>query len=420
MRSLDPVTLIGNWLRAAASPAGRRVLLLTFLIDAPFAFVFLIAVQTYLPEQTLMGTSLPGLCLALFGGGKLVAQYVGGRLTDHLGLRSATVAGLALIVAAQAGFLLSTVAIVIALLASAAYGAGSAIVWPAVFARASRFPNETRAQISAAMTVTSGAGMASALALGWLLPEDLSFGLAIAATLVLVTVAFVLALFAGEPADPDDDERETASRVLGLRDVFAHPPMLKLGGVIFLQSASVAAMMSIFRAIGRDLLDVSLREQMILFVGPAAGFGAGIALAGLVGGIVGRRNMLAVAYLTSAVSFVLLPTAGAGVLGPSMVLLTTGCLGMGLAMPTTTAASFDLARVTPGVTFGFLLTLEGIGHALGPAGGALFGTVEGTLMFMAALQMVAFFTSLTMAPKNQPDFRPVKLPADVAASTVEV
>src|SRR4029078_7243714 len=102
MRSLDPGAVIGNWLRAAASPAGRRVLLLTFLVDAPFAFVFLIAVQTYLPEQTPLARSLPGLCRALLGGGKLVAQCVGGRLTDPLGLRAATVAGLALIVAAQA------------------------------------------------------------------------------------------------------------------------------------------------------------------------------------------------------------------------------------------------------------------------------------------------------------------------------
>ena len=52
MRSLDPRTLILGWLRAAASPPGRRVLLLTFLVDAPFAFVFLNAVQTYLPQQT--------------------------------------------------------------------------------------------------------------------------------------------------------------------------------------------------------------------------------------------------------------------------------------------------------------------------------------------------------------------------------
>src|SRR5438067_13517424 len=123
MRSLDPIALIGNWLSAAASPAGRRVLVLAFLVDAPFAFVFLIALQTYFPQQTLIGTSVPGLCLALFGGGKLVAQYFGGRLTDRLGLRDATIIGIALIVLAQSLLLLSTVETGIVLAASALYGA---------------------------------------------------------------------------------------------------------------------------------------------------------------------------------------------------------------------------------------------------------------------------------------------------------
>lgn len=419
MRSLDPVALVRNWLRAAASPAGRRVLLLTFLVDAPFAFVFLIAVQTYLPQQTLLGTSLPGLCLALFGGGKLVAQYVGGRLTDHIGLRDATIAGIALIVIAQAALVLSTVEVAIALPASAAYGAGSAVVWPAVFARASRFPTDTRAQISAAMTVTSGAGMASALALGWLLPEDLSFSIALLGTLALVAVALVLAAFAGEPPDPEDDDAptETAVVVLGLRDVFASPSLVRLGFVVVMQAASVGAMMSIFRAIGRDLLEVSLREQMVLFAVPAAGFATGVVMAGLLGSIAGRRNLLTVAFATACVSFVALPAVDA--LAVAVALLTTGCLGLGIALPTTTATGFDLARQTPGVAFGFLLTLEGLGHALGPAGGAVFGNVEGTLLFIGALLAAAFIACLGMAPARERILSPAKLPVEVAASTAE-
>jgi predicted MFS family arabinose efflux permease len=418
MRSLDPIALIGNWLRAAASPAGRRVLLLTFLVDAPFAFVFLIAVQTYLPQQTLLGTSLPGLCLALFGGGKLVAQYFGGKLTDRIGLRDATIAGITMIVMAQAALLLSTVEIAIVLPASAAYGAGSAVVWPAVFARASRFPAQERAQISAAMTVTSGAGMALSLALGWLLPEDLSFSIALAGTLALVALALVLATFASEPGDPEHDEgMATSVPVLGLRDVFASPALLRLGFIVVMQAASVGAMMSIFRAIGRDLLDVSLREQMVLFVAPAAGFAAGVVAAGLLGGVAGRRNLLAVAFAMACVSFVTLPAVDGLVV--AVALLTVGCLGLGMALPTTTATGFDLARETPGVAFGFLLTLEGLGHALGPAGGALFGDVQGTLVFIGALLAAAFVACLGMAPAHERVGSPAKLPVEVAASTVE-
>jgi UTP--glucose-1-phosphate uridylyltransferase len=68
MRSLDPVALIGNWLRAAASPSGRRVLLLTFLVDAPFAFV-----ATY---TTRLGAQAKAQHVPL---GQALSQYAGAR-----------------------------------------------------------------------------------------------------------------------------------------------------------------------------------------------------------------------------------------------------------------------------------------------------------------------------------------------------
>jgi MFS family permease len=176
--------------------------------------------------------------------------------------------------------------------------------------------------------------------------------------------------------------------------------------------------MSIFRALGRDLLDVSLRQQMVLFIVPAAGFAAGVALAGLLGSVVGRRNLLAAAFIAAGLSFLALPAAES--LTFAVALLTTGCLGLGLAIPTTTATSLDVARETPGVTFGFLLTLEGLGHALGPAGGALFGDVEGTLVFIGALLTAAFVACLGMSPARDTVPGSPKLPAEVAASTVEV
>jgi hypothetical protein len=228
----------------------------------------------------------------------------------------------------------------------------------------------------------------------------------------------VLAAFASEPPDPvDEAPKDDAIAVLGLRDVFANPPLLRLGFVVVMQSAAIGAMMSIFRAIGRDLLDVSLREQMVLFVGPAAGFAVGVFGAGLLGGVVGRRNLLAFAFGIGCVSFVALPAVDG--LAPAVLLLTTGCLGLGMALPTTTATSFDLARETPGVAFGFLLTLEGLGHAMGPAGGAMFGNVEGTLVFIGALLAAAFLASFGMAPSQAKVRTPAKLPVEVAASTVE-
>jgi predicted MFS family arabinose efflux permease len=234
-----------------------------------------------------------------------------------------------------------------------------------------------------------------------------------------VALALLLAAFAGEPpaAPGKSDPGADSTAVLGLRDVFASPALLRLGFVFFMLSASVGALMSIFRALGRDLLDVSLREQMVLFAAPAAGFAAGVALAGLLGAVAGRRNLLTVAFVAAAASFLALPAADS--LPLAVALLSTGCLGLGLAIPTMTATSLDLARETPGVTFGFLLTLEGLGHALGPAGGAVFGDVEGTLIFIGALLVAAFVASLGIAPAHADVLVPAKLAAEAVASTAE-
>jgi predicted MFS family arabinose efflux permease len=400
-----------GWLRAVAAPSGRRILLLTFLVDAPFAFLYLIALQTYFPEQTLWGTPLPGLCLALFGAGKLAAQYAGGRLTDRLGLRAATAAGLTLIVGAQAGLFASSAVTVLVLPASLAYGAGSAVIWPAVYARASRFQADARAQIAAAMTVTTGASVAGAFALGLVLPESFSFGVAVAGTLVVVVVALALSYFgadeASEPAVVDADE--PAAAIVGLRDVFANPSLLRLGCVYLLISAAMGALLSVFRAIGRDLFGVSLREEMLLLLPACAGFALGVALAGLLGDVAGRRNLLGLAFGSAAVAFLALSSSGSTAV--SVALLAVGCFGLGLAVPTTTATSLDLARDVPGATFGFLLTLEGLGHALGPAAGALFGGVEGVMTLIGALLAAAFVASFGLSRSGSAEVSPASAPA---------
>jgi predicted MFS family arabinose efflux permease len=391
--------LVLSWLRAVAAPEGRRVLLLVFLVDAPFAFLYLIALQTYFDEQTLLGTSTPGLCLALFGAGKLVAQYAGGRLTDRLGLRAATATGLVLIVGAQAGLLAASAVTALILPASLAYGAGSAVVWPAVFARAARLNSDARSQIAAAMTVTTGASVALAFGLGMVLPESFSFGLAVAGTLVVVVIALALTYFGAREVDETvivtvepGVVGPNAGKVIGLRDVFGNPALLRLGCVYLLLSAAVGALLSVFRAIGRDIFDVSLREEMFLLLPAAAGFALGVALAGLLGEVAGRRNLMAVAFCAAAIAFLALSRSDATAL--SVALLAVGCFGLGLAVPTTTATSLDLSRDMPGLTFGFLLTLEGLGHAAGPAIGALFGSVEGVMTLVGGLLAASFVAAL--------------------------
>ena len=154
----------------------------------------------------------------------------------------------------------------------------------------------------------------------------------------------------------------------------------------------MGALLSVFRAIGRDIFGVSLREEMLLLLPACAGFALGVALAGLLGEVAGRRNLLAVAFASAAVAFLALSQSET--LAISVALLALGCLGLGLAVPTTTATSLDLSRDMPGLTFGFLLTLEGLGHAAGPAIGALFGSVEGVMALVGGLLTASFVAAL--------------------------
>ena len=125
-------TLLDDARLIARDKRCRRLLLFVFCLDAPFAFVFLIALQSYFTPQQLEGRAVPGLALALFAAGKLALQYQGGRVTDRLGSRRALSLGLACIATALATLLAASALPALVLFASLLYGAGSACAWPAV------------------------------------------------------------------------------------------------------------------------------------------------------------------------------------------------------------------------------------------------------------------------------------------------
>jgi predicted MFS family arabinose efflux permease len=108
-----------DWLRLARSSRARPYLLVTLLVDSAFIFVFLVAIQSYLPEQHGGGASLPGYALAAYGAAKLAAQLFGGRLSDWVGARRGLLAGLALVALGQASFFAAAAAPEMALPAAA-------------------------------------------------------------------------------------------------------------------------------------------------------------------------------------------------------------------------------------------------------------------------------------------------------------
>ncbi len=152
---------------------------------------------------------------------------------------------------------------VLVLPASTAYGAGSALAWPALLSHARTAPVSLRATLTAAITVASGTGLAAAFLLGFVLPESLPFHIAIALSLLAAAAGLALSsnIPAGAPAlQPVRQGRGILSAVLADR------ARLGLGAAFFFQSLALAAVLASFRAFGQDMMGVSLHHETLLLL----------------------------------------------------------------------------------------------------------------------------------------------------------
>jgi MFS family permease len=378
MRAL--VNLVSDWLRLARSPRARPYLLVTFLVDSAFIFVFLVAIQSYLPEQHGGGASLPGYALAAYGAAKLAAQLFGGRLSDWVGARRGLLTGLALVVLGQASFFAAAAAPEIALPAAAVYGLGAAVLWPAVYALASTtFAPTERAKLTSAMTLTTGAALIVGLGMGLVLPARFPYTAAMALPLAAVVLAFVSAA----PLRPRAEQQALSgpSHAVGsLRDVLESalkPQRLAFAAVMLLQTSAVGALLAVFRSYGRDVLDLSFRQELLLLT-PAAVLGAAAVVAGgVLADRVGRAPLLAFGFLVTGVAVWFLSSITN--LGAVILLAAAGGMGYGLALPSVTATAMDLAHALGrGTLLAWFMAIEGLGHTAGPALGAWLNSIEGT------------------------------------------
>lgn len=382
-----------DWLALIHSPRARPFLLVTFSVDSALVFVFLVALQSYLPEQHDVEVSLPAYALAAYGAAKLIAQMLGGQIIDRIGGKQGLVSGLVLILAGQAALLLAVLAPVVVMPAAALYGLGGALVWPAVYALASTaFAVPERARLTAAMTLTMGAALSSGLGLGMVLPEHFPYVAAIALALAIVGIALIgtgaIVPAIGERAM---HRQSFAIGILryAVRSAF-DPPRLGFALMMLLQSSAAGALVAIFRAYGRDILSVSFQYELLLLA-PAIVTGAGaVALGGILADRFGRTPLLAVGFLTAGGALWFLPSvAGAS----SVVALTIfASLGLGIALPSVSAMTIDLAgAVNQGTLLGWFMALEGMGHTLGPA---LGGWVSSIASVGAVLEVVAALYAL--------------------------
>src|SRR6266536_371941 len=163
---------IREWLEIASSGRARPFLAIALLVNASFLFVFLVVLQTYLPEKYGASASLAGYALAAYGGAKLVTQITGGRFVDRIGARRALRAGLCFIALAQVALMFAPDQSALAYPAAVVYGLGAAIVWPALYSLiAAGFAVSERGRLTSALTITSGGAAALGLGLGVVLPD---------------------------------------------------------------------------------------------------------------------------------------------------------------------------------------------------------------------------------------------------------
>ncbi|HXG43026.1 MAG TPA: hypothetical protein VNL95_09935, partial [Dehalococcoidia bacterium] len=379
---------------------------LGFLVDWAFALVFLVGLQVQAPAQVAAGPALAGYALAAYGLAKLLAQAGCGPLLEgmgpHWGLRlglATVLGGMAVLAPAKAtGWVLAGAAI---------YGGGAGLAWPSLYALASaHFPYGERGRLSSGMALSSVAALAAGVGVGLVLPGSLPLAAVVALAASLVALAAV------------------ASPTLGTatwraRGLMGAPVSVVVGAalqpsgaavslLLLLQTTAAGALVSVFRAWGKELLGTSFHVQALLLAPAAAGGGLGLAWGGPAADRLGRLPVMAMG--TALV--------GVAVLGASLLRLlpvvglvaAVGGLGLGLATPTFGAVAMDLARWWGSdMLLAWFLAVEGAGHALGPALGGLLESLSGpapVLRLAAALFLACAGVALLAWRRGWQPLRP--------------
>ncbi len=396
----SPLTAAAGLLRPFALPQVRRYALLTFLVDAALLFALLVAVQSYLPEQYGASDSTAGYVLAGYGAAKLAGQFGAGWLIDRAGARRGLIAGLLLAAAGQGAMLLGVVQTDAVIPAAALYGLGAAMIWPSIFALAAAEIEEgERARLSAGMTVAMALGVGTAIGLGFILPAGFPYSVAL--LLSLVTTALALTVAGGFPGTDGREASEDGPAAVpifdSLRSILT-PQRLAFSLMILFQAAILGSLLAIFRGYGRDTLHAGMQEE-ILLLAPAGLAGAcAVMIGGALADRSGRIPVLGAGFLIF--TFALWGLSTTSHQGPVIVLAIFAAGGLALAMPCMGALALDLSRgANTGVLLGWFLTMEGLGHAVGPLAAGLIdhaGGASAVLWFAGGL--AAVISSVALVP----------------------
>jgi DHA1 family multidrug resistance protein-like MFS transporter len=374
---------------------GLPLLVIAFAVDSAFIFVFLIALQSYLPESLHASDAIAGVALAAFGGAKLVTQLASGFISDRLGARRALILGTGLLVIADVSILpLAHVAPWLIVGSAAIEGLGSSVTWPALYSAGDqRFAHGEKGRFTALLTLATGAALAVGIGGGTFLNSVASFNIAMIAPVVAVSIAFALALLlptrGALQADPDGFSLPAFGE---LRTILRNSQRATFTALVLVEAAALGGLTAIFRAYGRDVLGISLAHQGLLLI-PTAIVGALVVVpGGAIADRVGAKWVMVPGFALCGLCLTLLarwsdPAAVA-------VIAAFAGLGFGLAVPAIASTMMSLAGSTAsrGGVIGWFMTMDGIGHVVGPiTAGLLLAAIgaEAVLVAAGALFVIA-------------------------------
>jgi MFS transporter, DHA1 family, multidrug resistance protein len=380
---------------------GLPLLLIAFAVDSAFIFVFLIALQSYLPESLHKSAAIAGVALASFGAAKLLTQVASGFISDRLGARRALILGTGLLVVADASIIpLAHVAPWLIVGSAAIEGLGSSVTWPALYSAGdARFAAGEKGRFAALLMLSTCGALAAGIGGGTVLNSVATFNVAMAAPVAAVGTAFALAFMVSmRGAGVRERDRFVLPTVKEMRQIVVRPQRAAFTGLVLVEAAALGGLTAVFRAYGRDVLDVSLARQGLLLI-PAAVVGALVVVpGGAAADRLGARRVMIPGFALTGICLLVLARWS----DPMVVAATAAVagLGFGLAVPAIASTMMALAGSTAsrGGVIGWFMTMDGIGHSAGPAGAgvllALWGA-ESVLLAAGALFLAAAYIVAT-------------------------
>lgn len=388
-----------------------------FLTEVAIAVIFFSLVQQY-PAHLLRRTgavvgpghgllraaaAYTGYALSAYGLAKFFGQPLFGWLTDRFGARRLLLVGLVtkLFVIVAMSLVTNLAAFVVA---CAAYGLTSSVVWPAVYALiGDSYHASFRGRITAAINGAQVAGSAGGFAGGAVLIEHAGFFPAFALAFGLNAIAFTLGIGlepakaersgGGSPAPAPAPGIKATLHVL--KQVLS-TNLIILTAIMVTVSLSVSVLAPDLRPYSAAILHLRFSTFALLLAIPAAAAILTLIPSGIIADALGRSMpMVIAAALWPAALFALALTRSVPL---ALLCAAVAAFAYALGLPAWSASLIDLSTAgRRGLQVGLAAAVQAIGLAVGPAAGGLLVANFGALAPLhtsAALMLVVLALSL--------------------------